>query len=123
MHELAVSESILEITLRHAEEAGAARVTDIHLVLGELASIVDDSVQFYWDMISRDTIAEGATLHFRRIVAEMECLDCGTRYHPGEGLLRCPNCQDGQVRVIAGEEFRLEAIEVDEDSPAKGDTT
>ena len=123
MHEMAVTESILEITLRHAEEAGAARVTDIHLVLGELASIVDDSVQFYWDMISKDTIAEGATLHFRRIKAEMECLDCGARYHPGEGLLRCPNCQDGQVRVIAGEEFRLEAIEVDEDLPAKGDTT
>jgi hydrogenase nickel incorporation protein HypA/HybF len=120
MHELAVTESILEITLRHAEAAGAQRVTDIHLVLGELASIVDDSVQFYWDMISKDTLAEGATLHFKRIRAEMECLDCGAVYHPGEGQLRCPQCDDGRVRVIAGEEFRLEAIEVDEQPDEDG---
>jgi hydrogenase nickel incorporation protein HypA/HybF len=123
MHELAVTESILEITLRHAEEAGAASVTDIHLVLGELASIVDDSVQFYWDMISKDTLAEGATLHFRRIRAEMECTDCGARYFPGEGQLRCPACKDGRVRVIAGEEFRLEAIEVDTEPTRNGGVT
>jgi hydrogenase nickel incorporation protein HypA/HybF len=123
MHELAVTESILEITLRHAEGAGATSVTDIHLVLGELASIVDDSVQFYWDMISKDTIAEGATLHFRRIPAQMECLDCGTRYQPGEGQLRCPNCSNGRVRVIAGEEFYLEAIEVESDATLDGGVT
>lgn len=115
MHELSVTESILEITLRHADQANARRVTDIHLVLGELASIVDDSVAFYWDMISKDTIAEGARLHFRRIEALMECQDCGERYKPGDGQLRCPTCEEGRVRVIAGEEFRLEAIEVDSD--------
>jgi hydrogenase nickel incorporation protein HypA/HybF len=93
MHELAITESILEITLRHADQAKATRVTDIHLVLGELASVVDDSVQFYWDMISADTLAQ----------------------------LRCPDCEGGRVKVIAGEEFRLEAIEVDSDTPADGD--
>ena len=121
MHELAVTESILEITLRHAEQARAHRVTDIHLVLGELASIVDDSVQFYWDIISRETLAEGATIHFRRIEALMECQDCNARYKPGDGQLRCPDCEGGQVRVIAGEEFRLEAIEVDSNEAPDGD--
>jgi hydrogenase nickel incorporation protein HypA/HybF len=121
MHELAITESILEITLRHADQAKATRVTDIHLVLGELASVVDDSVQFYWDMISADTLAEGATLHFRRIAALMECQDCEARYKPGDGQLRCPDCEGGRVKVIAGEEFRLEAIEVDSDTPADGD--
>ncbi|TFH37933.1 MAG: hydrogenase maturation nickel metallochaperone HypA [Anaerolineales bacterium] len=120
MHELAVTESILEITLRHAKQAGAQKVTDIHLVLGELASIIDDSVQFYWDLISKDSIAEGATLHFRRIPAEMECLDCGTRYSPGKGQLRCPQCAQGQVRVVSGDEFSIEAIEVDSDTLTDG---
>ena len=99
MHELAITESILEITLRHADQARATRVTDIHLVLGELASIVDDSVQFYWDMISEDTLAEGATLHFRRIAALMECQDCGARYKPGDGQLLLP--RDGSQKAGA----------------------
>jgi len=58
MHELAVTEGLLEICLRHAEEARAKRVTDLYLVIGELSSIVDDSIQFYWEMISLDTLAE-----------------------------------------------------------------
>jgi hydrogenase nickel incorporation protein HypA/HybF len=74
-------------------------------------------------MISKDTIAEGAMLHFRRIQALMECQDCGAQYRPGEGQLRCPLCADGNVRVIAGEEFRLESIEVDSDPDEDGDVT
>ena len=113
MHELPITESILEIALRHAEGAQAKRVTDIHLVIGQLSSIVDESVSFYWDIISKGTIAEGAELHFRRIQTEMLCLDCNQRYNPGEGGLACPSCKSSRVRVVAGEEFSLEAIEVD----------
>ena len=34
-------------------------MTAIDLVVGELSSIVDDSVQFYWDLIAEDTAAAG----------------------------------------------------------------
>lgn len=112
MHELAVTESILDITLRYAQEAGAAVVTDIHLVIGSLATIVDESVQFYWDIISEETIAAGALLHFRRIPGRMECQDCGLTYDPVDSLV-CPACDSERVRIIAGEEFYLEAIDID----------
>jgi hydrogenase nickel incorporation protein HypA/HybF len=48
MHEMVVTENILNIATRHALHAGAKRVTDIHITIGQLSSIVDDSVQFYW---------------------------------------------------------------------------
>ncbi|MGD8998651.1 MAG: hydrogenase maturation nickel metallochaperone HypA, partial [Anaerolineae bacterium] len=67
MHELSVTESLLEIALRHAARAGAARITRLNIVVGELSSIVDESVQFYWDIVSRGTMAEGAELHFERV--------------------------------------------------------
>lgn len=113
MHELSVTQSILEITLRHAAQAQAQRVTGVHLAIGQLASIVDDSVQFYWDMITEDTLAAGARLHFRRIPAELQCQDCQTRYALDEAELACPNCGSAQVRVTAGTEFSLEAIDVE----------
>jgi len=117
MHELAVTEQIKEIALRHARAAGAERVTDLYLVIGDLSSIVDDSVQFYWDFVSEGTAAAGARLHFRRIPAEMACQACGHDYSPGEALL-CPRCDSGRVRIVAGDEFYLEAIDVEAGSPA-----
>jgi hydrogenase nickel incorporation protein HypA/HybF len=113
MHELAVTESILEISLRHAEQAGAARITNLYLVVGELSSIVDDSVQFYWDIISEDTNAEGALLHFKRIPAEMQCQACQHRYRLADNLV-CPQCDSADIRVISGSEFFLESLEVEQ---------
>ena len=114
MHEMAITQSILDIAVDHAARNGAARVMSLNLVIGQLSSIVDDSVQFYWDIISKDTLCEGATLNFERIPAKMSCQDCGHTYSLSHGLEACPQCGGFNVRVIAGDEFRLESIEVEE---------
>jgi hydrogenase nickel incorporation protein HypA/HybF len=114
MHELPVTESILSIALKHAESAGAKRVTEIYLVIGELASIIDESVSFYWDIVSKDTLAEGANLIFRRIKAELLCRECDQRYQPDGRDFNCPTCDGHKVKVIAGDEFSVEAIQVED---------
>jgi hydrogenase nickel incorporation protein HypA/HybF len=113
MHELPVTESILEIALRHAEKAGARRVTGLYLVIGQLSSLLDDSIQFYWDIIAKDTLAEGATLHFNRIPTEIECQECKHHYSPENGNFLCPKCGSIRIKIISGEELRLEAIDVE----------
>lgn len=113
MHELSITESLLEIALRHADKAGATQVTDLYLVIGQLSSIIDESVQFYWDIIGEGTIAEGATLHFERIPTEIECLDCQEHYSPTDNQLSCPSCSSIEIKIIKGQEFFLEAINVE----------
>ncbi len=113
MHELSVTESILEIALRHANQAQALRVTHLYLVVGQLASIVDDSVQFYWAIISKNTIAEGSLLHFRRLPAKLKCWECNHEYSPDGDGFACPACASERVKVIAGDEFFMEAIDIE----------
>lgn len=113
MHELPATQSILEIALRHADKAGASRVTDIHLVIGELATLIDDSIQFYWDMIAENTVAAGATLHFKRVPAELQCMVCREKYRPDGKEIMCPNCGSVGAKIVAGEEFFVEAIDVE----------
>jgi len=112
MHELAVTESILKIATEYASRAEAKQVTHLYLVIGQLSSIVDDSVRFYWDIISHGTLCEGAQLHFERIPARLTCQDCGTTYTLVDELTLCPHCQSDRVRVVAGEEFRLDSIDI-----------
>jgi hydrogenase nickel incorporation protein HypA/HybF len=113
MHELAVTESILGIAQKHAIQAQAARVTDVYIVVGRLSSVVDDSVQFYWDFVSQDTICAGAKLHFKRIPARLSCLECGSAYTLEGDLTPCPKCGSAQVKVTSGEEFWVDSIEIE----------
>jgi hydrogenase nickel incorporation protein HypA/HybF len=112
MHELPVTQHILEIVLRHAEQANASRVTDIYLVIGQLSSFIDESIQFYWDALSRGTQAESAQLHFERVRAEVVCQVCGVRSPLAEIGQGCPQCGSLRVKVVAGEEFYVRAIRV-----------
>ena len=114
MHELSITQSILEIALRHGQQAQAKKITNIHLVIGQLSSVIDDSVQFYWDMIAVKTMAEGAQLHFRRIPARLECQNCGETFTlKGNQLDSCPVCDCIKIKIVAGKEFQLESIEIE----------
>ena len=113
MHELPVTQSLLKIALEHAEKANAARITSLNIVMGELASMVDDSIQFYWEIIARSTPAAKAVLNFRRVPAELQCMTCLEKYHPANRELICPRCGGVGAKIIAGEEFSLESIDVE----------
>ncbi len=114
MHELMITESILDIALRYAEQEEAAKITDLFLVVGELSSVVDDSVGFYWDFVCKGSIAEGASLHFKRVPAELACLDCDYRFTPQENIT-CDLCDSTRIKIIAGMEFYLDSIEITQD--------
>ena len=113
MHELPITEGLLNLALKHANQAGAKRITQLNLVIGQLASVVDDSIQFYWDIISKDTIAEGAKLEFRRVPAVLHCWNCEAEFTPNGRDYLCPQCGSARVKVVAGDDFLLESIDVD----------
>ncbi|MDY7041868.1 MAG: hydrogenase maturation nickel metallochaperone HypA [Chloroflexota bacterium] len=113
MHELGITENILRIAVEHAERAGARRITDISIVIGDLSSVVDDSVQFYFDFLSQGTLAEEARLHFHRVAARLRCRQCEQEFTPRDMDWHCPNCEAQGGEVIAGREFYVETIEVE----------
>ena len=112
MHELAVTESILQLAADIAREKQAERVTDIYLTIGKWSSLVDDSIQFYWDHISQGTICAGAQLHFNRPPAEMRCADCGRQYEVDEDLKPCPSCGSVHLNLVSGDEMQVDQIEI-----------
>jgi hydrogenase nickel incorporation protein HypA/HybF len=114
MHELAVTQSLLDIVLKEAGKAGAIRVNTVTLVIGELSGLVDDSIQLYFDFMTKGTIAEGSMLHFKRVPAKMKCRACSEEFITSPNQWICPKCGQWQAEVIAGKEFYVDSIEVDD---------
>lgn len=113
MHELSITQSVLNIATEHAERAGAERITAVNLVVGELTGFVGDSIQFYFDMLSPGTIAEGAKLAIRRIPAQIRCRACGEEFALHDLNWLCPKCSAVGGDIVQGREFLVESIEVE----------
>ena len=113
MHELGVTQSILEIALEHGQKAHARKIRSIHLVIGELSGIVEESVQFYFDFVSKGTMAEGAGLIFEKKPAILRCRSCGLEFSIARDSWVCPACQTPGPEIVSGREFFMDSIEVD----------
>jgi hydrogenase nickel incorporation protein HypA/HybF len=113
MHELSVTEQLLDITLEHARKANAQRVLRINLVIGDLSAFVGESIQFYFDILSKGTNAESASLSISRIPARARCRQCQNEFTPKGTDWVCPQCGGFIEEVISGREFYVESIEVE----------
>ncbi len=113
MHELPVTEEILQIVLNYAREGRAARVLRVNLVIGELTSFAAESIQFYFDMLSKETEAENASLSVSRIPARARCQACKGEFNPEGMNWSCPACGGPAEEILAGREFYVESIEVE----------
>ena len=115
MRELQITQSILTKVLLKASESSSKRIKNVKLVLGEIAELDQISIQKSWKELSKGTPAERAVLHFRLIKARVQCMACFMEYQPFEGKIHCPYCGSYGAKILAGEEFYLESIEVDDE--------
>jgi len=110
MREFQSTQTILQKSLLRA---GNTKIKNIYLALGEIAELNPSLIQQLWNDLSKGTSAEQAQLHFRLIQAEVQCMACFGKYHPVDGKIHCPNCGSYGAKVLSGEEFTLESIELE----------
>jgi hydrogenase nickel incorporation protein HypA/HybF len=113
MHEYAVTHGMLDTVLQEANKAGAKKVTEIRLVIGDLSTILDESVQMYFDMMSEGTLAQGAKLIFTRIASRFRCKECGNDFEKPFRGFDCPKCGGLALPTGIGREFYIESIDVE----------
>jgi hydrogenase nickel incorporation protein HypA/HybF len=113
MHEMALTESIVEILAEEARKQGFGRVRVVRLEVGAMAHVEPEALRFCFDAVSRGTVAEGATLDIVRLGGEGWCLDCGKTVALDERFGPCPDCGGRHVQMTSGDELRIQELEVD----------
>ncbi|MBM4331125.1 MAG: hydrogenase maturation nickel metallochaperone HypA [Deltaproteobacteria bacterium] len=114
MHELSITQSILEIALDYAKRNQAQKVVEIHLKIGEVSDFDDEWIQRYFDFVGKGSLAEGAKLRISRVPAQLQCNPCSFIFPLNKSTwnTQCPSCKSKESQLISGREFRVEALEV-----------
>ena len=111
MHEMGITQGILAASFDAAEQAGATRITEIRISVGELTEVVDFALQFAFEALTPGTIAEGARLVVTNVPARSRCLECGTGYDHDRFQMVCPKCGSFGVELLQGRELMIDSIE------------
>jgi hydrogenase nickel incorporation protein HypA/HybF len=114
MHELSLVESILQIIEEYAEREGFSRVTSLRLSCGKLSCVVPQALRFAFEVQSKGTRAEGASLELEVLPAAIHCLVCGKDVTIDRFEAQCPVCNGYDVMLLRGtEELKLVELDVE----------
>ena len=111
MHELSVAEELLSIIRDSAEKAGVKKVAAVNLRIGELSSILPESLEFAFQILSQGTITDGARINIDHAPAALLCGRCGARV--GREESSCGRCGSDEMRVIGGDQLEILSFEGD----------
>ena len=111
MHELSLSSAIVNTAVKHAAGRPVHVVT---MRIGALRQVVPDTLDFYFSFVARGTVCEDARLEQQLIAARLRCPACEREWEIEFPDFRCPQCGEAGVDVVAGNEFEVESIEVEE---------
>lgn len=113
MHELGITQSIVEIAEQAAVKQQAAKIISVTVEVGSLAGVVPESLEFCFEACSKGTLLEGAALLIERVAARAGCRQCGREFPLEELLACCPDCGSAASDLLCGEELRIKEMEID----------
>jgi len=115
MHEMGVAQQMINIALSSIpKDIVNPKVEKLNLKIGKLAAVVDDSLRFCFEIISKGSPLEGAELVIEHVKVKVRCKQCNKIWEVDEAIFSCSSCKDGAVEIISGRELEIISIELAE---------
>lgn len=113
MHELGVTQQIVEAVIEHA---AGARVGRVVVEIGKLSAVLPDAVRFCFDLCCEGTALEGAALTILEPPGRARCRACDAELLLERPFGRCA-CGSSDLAWISGEELRIRSITLLDEAP------
>lgn len=112
MHEMSLTRSMVGIIEGQAALHAFRRVSRVRLEIGALSCVDPEAIAFCFETVTRDTVAEGASLEILSVPGRAWCRDCDMAVPIGQLGEPCPQCGDYRLQIQAGDEIRIKDLEV-----------
>ena len=111
MHEMGLSAEIYRIARGTADGHGGGCLESVTVIVGELAAVEPDLLEFAWQAIVKGTADEEARLLVQWRPVLQVCDACGEIHEraPGSWLRLCPRC-NGTLAVSGGDELEVRTV-------------
>lgn len=113
MHELGLTQSIVELAVEHAHRENASAIRSITVEIGALSGVLADAMEFAFDVCSKGTLAEGARLEIVHVAGRGRCLECGREAEMTSLTYTCPHCASLALETLQGTEMKFTEMEID----------
>ena len=113
MHELSLSEGVLQILEESARTQGYTRVRAVWLEIGRLAGVDPEAMRFTFDAVTTGTLAENARLEIVDVPGRAWCMPCAAEVQVSERFDSCPRCGSYQLQVTGGDDLKVKELEVE----------
>jgi hydrogenase nickel incorporation protein HypA/HybF len=111
---MGIMQGVLAASFDAAKDAGAEKITEIRLSIGELTEIQEFALEFAFEAMTPGTMAEGATLTVTHVPATSKCNECGIEYGHDRFQMLCPECGSFAVTPLTGRELLIDSIETED---------
>lgn len=113
MHEMAVTQSVLNLALRAARDHGAKRILAVHIKMGEYSDVIPQILEECFTLAAKGTPAQGARLEITRLPLVIRCRDCGWEGQVPVRQPACLGCGSRNFALVGGREFYLDRLEAE----------
>jgi hydrogenase nickel incorporation protein HypA/HybF len=115
VHELSIVSSIVDSVTETLASYPGARVKEVRLRVGALASVVEDSLQFCYGIATEGTPLQGSVLVVKILPVRMHCAKCAQDVEIASlQSFRCSHCDEPVMDMRQGRELEIDSIEIDE---------
>jgi hydrogenase nickel incorporation protein HypA/HybF len=113
MHEMGIAQQLVQIAMDSIpEDIENPKVEILNLKIGKLASVVEHSLTFCIEIITKDTPLENVRLNIDFVPVMVHCKSCDNKWEVTGAVFKCPFCEDGDVQMLTGREIEITSLEL-----------
>ncbi len=113
MHELGITQSIVEIAEKTARDQKAEKVLSVTIEIGELSGVIPDAVEFCYEACTQESLLAGSRLVINYIPGLGKCNDCQADVKMDNMTFNCSSCGSYSLQRIQGEELNIKEVEIE----------
>jgi len=121
MHEYSLMNKIVESVIEEANRRKAKSVSEVHIVIGELAFVGEEQASMWFNLLKENTILKRAKLFIEQEKGKVRCPNCSyegsienldvANHHAAFPAIGCPRC-GSPVEIISGKDCMVKTVKL-----------